>query len=274
MNLKIDNTPESHELVFLGQGLYVPEKNIDDFQGIEMEGKAGIAFYGAPWELDPEAIQASDHVAGKATQIGVHKGSMLIYVTPELDAPEGAKVSMEIPMMKGFSQFPVTRFAESESIRSAELSPILLISPKTFDKTLATITGKNFEQWQKRLNEPERLQSFPLAAKVVVTIDATITPGMANNVVARLESNDPEYGKEWIVLTAHYDHMGAMNMGKGQDSIFNGADDNASGTAAIMEIARRLAETPNLRRSIMVSFNCGEECMMLTHPTLSFLLIK
>ena len=267
--LKLDNITESHDLVFLGQGIFAPEKNIDDFQNINIEGKAGIAFFGAPWTMNPHEMHGCDHLIGKAVQVGVRKGSLLVYVTDEFENPARNNISMEIPMVKTFHLLPKTRLADSNN-KAIEYSAFLIISKSTFDRTLAGITGKNYDQWQKRLYEKKRMKSFPLKSKIDITINAPKIYGTGHNVVATRESKDPQYGHEWIVLTAHYDHLGIKRNAEGKDSIYNGADDNASGTAAVMEIARKLSETPNLRRSIMVFFCCGEESGLLGSAFFTF----
>src|SRR4029453_11074596 len=74
-----------------------------------------------------------------------------------------------------------------------------------------------------------------------------------------LRGSDPQLRDQWVVLTAHYDHLGRKDVPPGEDGIWNGADDNASGTAAILEIARTVARGPAPRRSLLVLFMSGEE---------------
>lgn len=260
-NLKISTTNES-DLVFLGQGIYLPEKNVDDFKDIDLDGKAGIVFYGAPWEMNSDKIQSCDRWVGKRLSVGMHKGSLIIYVTPELSATGSNTVGFEVPIMKEAFKASKVKLAD-ENIKASEFAPVLMISPEVFDKTLAAITGKSYKQWQPRLKESTHLKSFPLNAKVSITVNTKPIKSVANNVVAYKRSNDPVLGNEWIWLTAHYDHVGISSSKEGKDSINNGADDNASGTAAILEIARKLAESNNLKRSVMISFSCGEEPGML-----------
>src|SRR5437764_841087 len=80
----------------------------------------------------------------------------------------------------------------------------------------------------------------------------------AMNVVAMLPGSDPQFRDEWLVMTAHYDHLGTAIGADGKPVIYNGADDNASGTAAVLEVAHRLANGARPKRSVLVALMSGE----------------
>jgi Zn-dependent M28 family amino/carboxypeptidase len=105
----------------------------------------------------------------------------------------------------------------------------------------------------------EKHAAKDLKASLEMHIDVEPEEAWASNVVAMMKGNDPTLQDEWIVLTAHYDHLGFQETTGGEDGIWNGADDNASGTAAVLEIARRLASRGPLRRSVLVLLTSGEE---------------
>jgi hypothetical protein len=251
--------PVEYNLAFLGQGIFAPDKNVDDYQNIDLQGKAGLAFFGAPWEMDLHALHSCDRALGKAVQVSVRKGALLIYITEELGESAGRELSAETLWLKEFSQVPVTSLSDSRWRKTIQIAPILVITPKAFDRILAGVSGNDYVQWQKKLAGKQRVKSFYLKAGIKIKIEANIAKGKTQNVVAAIESKDPEFGHEWVVLTAHYDHVGSQKTLDGKDGIFNGADDNASGTAAILEVARKLAGDQTLRRSIMIVFCCGEE---------------
>lgn len=265
-------TPVNYDLVFLGQGVFAPEKNVDDFMKIELQGKAGVALYGAPWEMDPNALHSCDRCVGKAVQVGVRKGALLVYVTEELAMPAGSKASAEIAVMREMAQVPLAFLPDIPGKTTWGATAFLIITPKAFDKALADVSGNTYGQWQKKISKKQREKSFDLKAAIDITIKTETVAGIAKNVIGTLKSNDPVLGNEWVVLTAHYDHIGFHEVPAGEDGIWNGADDNASGTAAILEVARKLSENGNLRRSVMVVFTCGEEMGLLgsfyfaTHP--------
>jgi len=124
---------------------------------------------------------------------------------------------------------------------------------------LSGVSGNDYAQWLEKFKGTERVKAFNLNTQVKITIEADLVKEMTQNVVACLESKDPEFGQEWIILTAHYDHLGEIVVPEGEDGIYNGADDNASGTAAIIKVARKLAGLKDLKRSVMTVFCCGEE---------------
>jgi Zn-dependent M28 family amino/carboxypeptidase len=82
-------------------------------------------------------------------------------------------------------------------------------------------------------------------------------------VIGILPGTDADLRDEWVILTAHYDHVGVFPVPPGEDGIYNGADDNASGTAAVLEVARRLGTGGPMKRSVMVAFLAGEDMGLL-----------
>lgn len=99
-----------------------------------------------------------------------------------------------------------------------------------------------------------------------ITLDVAFTNAVANlashNVVGVIEGSDPEARREHLLLTAHWDHLGIGPAVDG-DSIYNGALDNASGTADLLAIARQLAQGPRPKRSVMIAFVTAEESGLL-----------
>ncbi len=252
------NTPTKYEVVFAGHGVFVPERGVDDFRGVDVGGKAVVAFLGAPWELDPQAIHAYDRGVGKSVHVTVRGGSLLVYVSEEFERPADASVSTETRAARQVPNAPLTFLPEFEGRPTGGWGPILGITPTVFDKTLAEAAGGTYAEWKARLSQPG-FQTRDLKASLEVRIEAEPESGSASNVVAMIRGNDPSLREEWIVLTAHYDHLGFEEAPVGKDGIWNGADDNASGTAAVLDIARRLAAGGPLRRSVLVLLTSGEE---------------
>jgi hypothetical protein len=251
-------TPTKYDLVFAGHGVSVPERGVDDFRNVDLHGKAVVAFLGAPWELDPQAIHAYDRGVGKSVHVTVRGGSLLVYVSEEFERPADASVSTEARLAKGESKATLAFLPEFQGRPTGGWGPILGITPAIFDKTLADVAGGTYAEWQSQLSQPG-FQARDLKASLEVHIDAEPESGRASNVVGMIRGTDPSLREEWIVLTAHYDHLGFQEVPAGKDGIWNGADDNASGTAVVLEIARRLAVGGPLRRSVLVLFTSGEE---------------
>jgi hypothetical protein len=272
--LRPEQTPIEFDLVFAGHGVSVPEEGVDDFEDLEVAGKAVVAFLGAPWDLDPHVIHAPDHGVGKAVQVGVRNGSMLIYVSEEISDPPPAEPSAETGLFAAFANMPLTQLIE-DSRASAFSGPFLAIGPAVFDRILAEAAGGTYEELQEHLAQGQSVTK-DLSASVRIEIDAETTRHLTSNVIGILPGTDAALREEWVVLTAHYDHVGVSPVPPGEDGIFNGADDNASGTAAVLEVARRLATAGSMKRSVMIAFLSGEDSGLLgsayyaAHPLAPF----
>ncbi len=251
-------TPVKYDLVFGGFGIYAPEKGIDDFAGVDIRGKAVISVFGAPWPLDPSAIHAYDRGIGKDVHVAVRNGALLVYVTEELDAP--TPPSAEIALVRVMAGIPLSMF--SAGGLSWSVGPALFLRPAAFDKTLAKVTGGMYAEWRKKL-VAEEFKAKPVSASSEIRMEATATEGRASNVAAVYAGSDPQLKDEWIVLSPHYDHLGTRPAAPGEDGVFHGADDNASGTAAVLEVAKRLASGPPARRSVLAILTSGEEMGLL-----------
>ena len=121
---------------------------------------------------------------------------------------------------------------------------------------LAGPAGGTYAELQASLAAGESVKGT-ISATVRIEIDVETTHHTVSNVIGVLPGTDPVLRDEWIVLTAHFDHVGVYPMPPGEDGINNGADDNASGTAAVLEVARRLAGEDDLKRSVVFAFVSG-----------------
>jgi len=251
-------TPKTYDLVFAGYGIFAPERGVNDFEGIDIQGKAVISLLGAPWETDPHAVFGYDKLIGKGISVTAHNGGMLIYVTEELEASPDSPPSLEIGFTKAMAELPYVCIPEFEGKPSSALGPALLIKPSVFDRALAAESGGTYAEWKGRLSAGKH-EAKALKSILELHIDAQPRESRTSNVLAVLPGSDPVLKEEWVVLTAHYDHLGYFEAPAGVDGIYNGADDNASGTAAVLEIARRLTEDKPPRRSVLVALVTGEE---------------
>ncbi len=250
--------PFEYDLMFAGYGIFAPEKDVDDFAGMDLSGKAVVSLRGAPWELVPHVIHAYDRVVGKMVHVTVRNGAFLVYVSHELDPPSSA----EVTLLRDYSQITQAHIPEFEGKPTCGLCPVLVITPAAFDRVLGKLIGGTYEEWQTRLPK-QKFKAQDLNTSLKIDIKTKTQESTASNVVAMLRGTDPSLADEWIVLTAHYDHLGKMEVPPDKDGIWNGADDNASGTAAVLEIAKRLKEGKPSRRSILVVFTSGEELGLL-----------
>jgi len=214
-------------LVEVGNGIVAEERNVDDLSAHDLRGKAVVARKGAPWPLDPTAFFGPDRAIGKVMAATVRGAELVVYLSEELDTASDA----EAGFLHQMKSVPVG-FVRPALPNASALGPALVLKPKAY-------TGRP-------------------GGNIEISVQAPIREGRASNVLGKIEGTDPALRDEWVVLSAHYDHLGAHPAPAGQDGIWNGADDNASGTAAVLELAKQIARAPG-RRSLLLLFVSGEE---------------
>ncbi|HKC89495.1 MAG TPA: M20/M25/M40 family metallo-hydrolase, partial [Blastocatellia bacterium] len=119
------------------------------------------------------------------------------------------------------------------------------------------------------------VESFELSAnkQLSVTISLKSEPATTQNIITVLEGSDPVLKNEYVAISAHYDHLGIGTPVNG-DAIYNGADDDGSGTAAVLALAEAFARGPRPKRTILFIWHCGEERFLwgsryfTEHPTI------
>jgi Zn-dependent M28 family amino/carboxypeptidase len=242
-------------VVFVGFGVTAPEFGYDDYAGADVKGKTVAMFYGAPAKF-PSAQRAHYSALRVKLATAVAHGAIgyvLIWA---------GQIEERIPFSR------VVRFYREQSLRwldkngtPNDAQPQIRASA-TLSKTGAGIL---FDGASKTLSEAidtsakGQAQSFPLTRGLLIHVVSRHTPAKSPNIAAMLPGSDPELKKEYVVYTAHADHLGIGEAING-DSIYNGAVDNASGTAALLELAHVFSElAPAPRRSILFLVVTGEE---------------
>lgn len=246
-------TTATGKLVFLGYGVKAPEYGYDDLAGIDLRGKIAIILPHEPQELDP---------ASK------FKGKWHTYHAYDWYKYEDIRRAGAIGILTVFEKTPHRLPAASSAPRQDWFPeaiyslpgiwdlPVFGITQETADELLKS-PGKSVDELRKAIDGSFKPQSFELG-DVSVTLKKSYTNRhvvQGRNVVGLLEGSDPKLKDEYVVVSAHYDHLGVVN-GRTQF----GADDNASGVAALLEIARAFVEGGvKPRRSILfISFDSEE----------------
>jgi hypothetical protein len=214
-------------LVFAGWGISAPEIGYDDYAGLDVAGKFVLCFRGTP-DGDPKYQVHDEHRTRMRT--AKDKGALgIIYIYPEvLSNPNGDWIEDFTPAM---------------------------VSERVADLVFGEVRTTSAEL-RKSLAETKRPQSFSLGSMVRFDVESEHDPdGVGYNVVGYVEGSDPELRKECVVVGGHFDHTGS-HMGL----LFPGANDNASGSATVMEIARAFASlAAKPKRSVAFVLFGGEE---------------
>jgi Zn-dependent M28 family amino/carboxypeptidase len=250
------------ELVFVGYGVVAPEYNWDDYKGLDVKGKTLVMLVNDPPvpnpsntdELDPRVFggRAMTYY-GRWTykyEIAATKGAAAVLIVHET---EPAGYPFDVVQAKVAEQFDLVT-PDKNMGRPAVEAWI------TLDQARATLkmAGQDFDDLKQKAAMRE-FAPVPLGVTASMTIKNTLRTVDSQNVLARLEGRDAALRGEYVVYTAHWDHLGIGPEVNG-DRIYNGAKDNAVGTAGLLEIARaftRLAEPP--KRSILFLAVTAEE---------------
>ncbi len=240
------------EMVFAGHGLSIPEAHHNDFEGLDVRGKLVVFLDGAPPSIPgPLAshMQSQDERAALFKRLGAI--GILRIMNPK---------NMDIP----WERASLARFMASMSLadpavdETRGLKLAVTINPAHGDKLLAG-SGHTLAEIIEAANAGRPLPHFKLPARLRATAAVKHTDVLSDNVVAMLPGTDPKLKDEYVIFTAHLDHLGVGRPING-DKIYNGAMDNASGIAAMLDVASMLKENgTKLRRSVLFLAVTAEE---------------
>ncbi len=248
--------PESDvnaDVLFMGYGITAPEYNWDDYAGVDVKGKVLLMLVNEPPSEDESFFKGRaltyygrwtykyEHAAkmGAAGVILIHRTDMASY---------------------GWDVVRSSWSGERSYLRgdkNPKLNLAAWVQLEIARKMLASV-GKDVDQLIKSAQQ-RGFKPIPLPLKVQAHIVNKVRPFDSYNVIAKLEGEDPKLKNEGVFISAHFDHLGIRPDMKG-DNIYNGALDNASGTAVLLEMARASAASPNKpKRSIFFTAVTGEE---------------
>ena len=252
--LRTDTTAQG-TVVFVGFGITAPELKHDDYQGVDVKDKIVAIFPGAPakWESTQRAYYSSTYLKNQAAAQHGAVGVITIRdQATERRAPWPRMIRQtRLPALRTLAQHgqPLDTFPELHG-------SIILSLAK--GRELFKAANKDLDQLYKDA-EDDNGKSFELPATAKIHLLTEHKETSSPNVLAVLPGSDPKLKDQYIVLSAHLDHLGIGTPVKG-DSIYNGAFDNASGSAALMEIARAFSRLPVApKRSLIFLNDTGEE---------------
>jgi Zn-dependent M28 family amino/carboxypeptidase len=251
------------ELVFVGYGIVAPEYNWDDYKGVDVRGKTLVMLVNDPPIPDPSDPSRLDDRMFQGRAMTYYGRWTYKY---EIAAAKGAAAALIVHETgpAGYPYFVLiaSHSRENFDLQSADGNRKLVAVQgwltETKARELCTKAGQEFGRLKQAAIRRD-FKPIPLAAHASFAIKNQLRPVVSRNVVARLPGTDPRLRDEWIVYSAHWDHIGRNPQLSG-DQIFNGALDNASGTAGLLELAQAFARLPSApRRSILFLAVTAEE---------------
>lgn len=245
-----DNLSIEGKLVFAGYGISSKENNYDDYDGIDVKDKVVIVFRGHPdVNTAHSPFEQLASLRFKATVARDKGAAGIIFVNTADKKDDDKLIKLEYDgaaKIKGVSILQIKRD---------------VLQKLLYDKNL------DIDILEKQISENKKPNSFELDKSARIKTEVIEVESISWNVGAMLKGNDPKLSDEYLVIGAHFDHLGwgkQNSLYQGEPMIHNGADDNASGTTGLLELAEKFgSEKNNLKRSVVFFAFSGEELGLL-----------
>ena len=261
--IKVDNS----DLVFVGYGIVAPEYGWDDYKDVDVRGKTILMLINDPPIPDPKDPSRLDEKMFKGKAMTYYGRWTYKY---EIAAQKGVAAAVIIhetePAAYPYSVVKTSWAKENYELDAPDKNKdaVQVRSWITLEvaKKLLTDCGQDFNALKKAAITKE-FRPVALSAKVNVVIKQQLRSFKSHNVIGKFEGGDPKLKDEYVIYTAHWDHLGRHPELQG-DQIFNGAVDNASGDAAVMELAAAFSKlNPPPKRSLLFMCTTAEEAGLL-----------
>ena len=253
-------------MVFVGQGIHSPENGIDDYAGVDIAGKIVVVVSGPPKTVPGEIAST---LANTKTKYASDNGAVGMISIRSREGLERMSFDKLAAYLKEPSQTWVGPDGKA-NVQDPNLRFQAYVSPETAKRLLAA-SGKDLDSLLAIYDDAKaksRPAAFDLSGEATAKVSTSWKDETSANVVAMLPGSDPELAGEYVVMSAHLDHVGnhlagaSGEGGEGEDidTIHNGAMDNATGVATMLEVARVIAMGPNRpRRPILFAAVTAEE---------------
>jgi hypothetical protein len=267
ISARVDPAPKvSAGLVFVGYGLRVPESHYDDLAGLDTKGKIAVYMTGGPSSMSG-ALMA--HYSSSAERWNAFRGAGVI---GSIAIPNPKH--MDLPWSRiAASRTQVTMQLAAPGMNETEGEQIAIAWNPEHAEDLLRGTGHTLDEIVAAADAQKPLPRFEIPATLEATTAVKRGEVESQNVAAIFPGSDPKLKNQYVVMTAHLDHVGVGAPIEG-DRIYNGAMDDASGIGSLLDIADRLrATSAKTRRSLLFVAVTGEEKGLLGskyfagHPT-------
>lgn len=241
---------KEYEIIFAGYGITADEYDYDSYKNVNANGKVVLLYMGTPMEDDENIFEAEDNNLYRDPNYKIKNaaehGAAGIIVLPSGFALKYWK------WIKARSLTPDFTLVDEED-EYEELIPRVMLSE---DKARELLEKErySFDDLIEAKDENDIPEWFTLSKKILFDYRVKREIKTAINIIGIVYGNDETVKNEYVSFGAHYDHEGIID-----GEIFNGADDNGSGTVAILEAARRISSAGNNRRAVIFIFHAAEE---------------
>ena len=242
------------DAVFVGDGLRIPEAGIDDLKGLDLKGKIAVLVASAPKSV-PGPVASHAQSAAERWKVFRDAGAIGI-------ASIANPKTSDIPWARAtLARLQPSLTLADPTLNDAAGMQVALVVNAAHADLFFEGTGHTIDELLALDNAGQGLPRFPLKGRIRAKAQFSTTEVESDNVVGITEGSDPKLKNECIVLSAHLDHLGVGKPING-DSIYNGAMDNASGIASLIETAKLLAKS-RLSRCVVYLAVTGEESGLL-----------
>jgi hypothetical protein len=247
----------SSSLVFAGYGISEPSAGYDDYNGLDVKGKTVVILRGSP---DNFSSSVAAHVTNSSTILKTaaeHGAVGVIIGIPDstiIILPDVSRGIYSVLDKKDSVSISMTYYSKQISLFATARHDLLA--------RFFAAAGKNLDATIKQLKAGTP-QSFPVPVEINASFNSAYHDVTSYNVIGKIEGSDKKLKHEYVIHSAHLDHLGIGKPVEG-DSIYNGAHDNASGVASLLGIAKIYKNVKvKPRRSVIVLFVTGEEMGLL-----------
>lgn len=245
------------EVVFVGYG--IEDSTYSDYGKAEVAGKAVIFYDGEPLDAAGKSVVTKSEFRStwsldwkRKVKLAQSKGAIMVFI---VDSQFDESIKKNRKLTSTYNWQPIDANTEGQKI---DFVNSMFISPSVG----AAILGKKAAKAEEiiaDLRGGEKFKPIKVKSNIAVVMDKEIKTLEGSNVIGYIEGSDPNLKKEFVFVTAHYDHLGKPD----SSVIYYGADDNASGTAGVIEIARAFVEAKRKgvgpKRSVVCMLVSGEE---------------
>lgn len=242
-------------IVYVGHGWVIPSKNINPYQGIDVKDKIIVIVNGFPKGVTFNELQGKK--AGED------------YFSPPLYAQtHGAKAVISFGTFSALATWQTAKFNQTErgglefgTPQTPITVPIITATPRLINALFQGEKSNGLTVYNKAITQ-DFVESFELNANKKISLNVAVKTEEIHtqNVIGILEGSDAVLKNEYVAIGAHYDHVGTNPNAPGNDKIWNGADDDGSGTVSVLGIAEAFAKgAQRPKRSMLFIWHAGEE---------------